>query len=71
MITSLMSLKSMLQEASVLVLDGQGYRIAYCEEAHLMGIDEVTGDEVTITYDEIDLTRDFLYKLTLMKPFAE
>ena len=61
-------LKNMLVDAAVIVLDGCGYRIAYCEENFLMGIDEETGDEVQIGYDEIDLERDMIYKLTLMNP---
>lgn len=68
MIGYLLDLKTMLHEAAVIVLDGVGYRIAYCEEAYIMGIDEETGDEVTITYDEINLSRDLIYKLTLMNP---
>lgn len=68
MITKETHLKAMLQEAAVIVLDGVGYRISYCEDDFIMGVDEETGDEVQILYDEIDPSRDFIYKLTLMNP---
>lgn len=68
MITKETHLKTMLHEAAVIVLDGVGYRISYCEDTYILGVDEETGNEVQIDYDEIDLSRDFVYKLTLMNP---
>lgn len=63
---------SMLQEAAVLVMDEDSYRIDAVieEEGEVYVTDEDTGEEQTLQFDDIDLSDPtvLLYKLTLMNP---
>lgn len=56
----------MLLQAAVIVYDGVAYQIQYCDEDHMLGYDEETGEDVQIEYDSVDLNRDLIYKLELM-----
>ena len=63
-----MDVRHMIQEAALVVIDGTGYRVLYCEDDYFLAQDEDRGDEVRIPYEDIDLARDCIYKLTLMNP---
>ncbi len=65
---SIEQVKSMIQEATVVVIDGTSYRVDFSEDEYFQATDEDSGDEVYIEYDEIDLSRDKIFKLTLMNP---
>jgi hypothetical protein len=65
---SIEQVKSMIQQATVVVIDGASYRVDYCEDDYFHATDEEDGNEVNIEYDEIDLSRDSIFQLTLMNP---
>ena len=59
--------KAMIQEAAVYVpFDCEGIRISYCEDDAFYGEGEQSGDSYKITYEEVDLDRDLIYKFVLM-----
>ena len=67
---SIAIIKNMVAEASNIVVDGEGYQVL-CPDEDGEGFDaihEETGDNVFVSYEEMDLTRDFFYKLSLMSP---
>jgi|APCry1669192752_1035429.scaffolds.fasta_scaffold09274_3 hypothetical protein len=61
---------SLLQEAAVLIMDEDSFRIDAVieEEGEVYVTDEDTGEEHTLQFDDIDLSDPtvLLYKLTLM-----
>lgn len=59
--------KEMIQEAAVYVpFNCEGIRIDFCEDDAFFGTGEETGQEYKITYEEVDLDRDLIYKFVLM-----
>lgn len=62
------AVRTMLQDADIVVINDVGYRINSFEDDHFQAVDEETGDEVSIDYDEVDLTTALVYKLVLMNP---
>jgi hypothetical protein len=59
--------KEMIQEAAVYVpFDCEGIRISHCEDDCFYGTGEESGDEYCITYDEVDLDKDLIYKFVLL-----
>lgn len=62
-----MTAKEMIQEAAVYVpFNCEGIRISHCEDDAFYGQGEESGDEYCITYDEVDLDKDLLYKFVLL-----
>lgn len=55
--------KSLIQRATIVIIDGTSYRVDSCEDDYFAATDEEDGDEVTIEYDEIDLARDKIFGL--------
>lgn len=62
-----MNAKQMIQEAAVYVpFNCEGIRISYCEDEQFYGQGEESGDEYCISYDEVDLDKDLIYKFVLL-----
>ena len=60
---SIEQVKRMIQDASIVIIEGTSYRVNYCEPDYFCAISDDDGDEVTIDYDEIDLARDKIFGL--------
>lgn len=59
--------KSMIMEAAIYVpFNSEGVRISHCEDDAFYGEGEETGESYKITYDEVDLSKDMIYKLVLV-----
>jgi hypothetical protein len=59
--------KEMIQEAAVYVpFNCEGIRIDYCEDDAFYGTGEETGESYKVTYEEVDLDKDLIYKFVLM-----
>ena len=65
---SIETIKNMVADASVVVVDGIGYQVNNPDDdgEGFFAYDEETMNETFITYEEIDLDRDMFYKLKLM-----
>ena len=63
------TVKEMIQEAAIYVpFNCEGIRINSCEDECFFGTGEESGEEYCITYEEVDLSKDLIYKLVLMNP---
>jgi hypothetical protein len=59
--------KQMIQEAAVYVpFNCEGIRISHCEDDCFYGEGEETGESYKITYEEVDLKNDLIYKFVLL-----
>jgi hypothetical protein len=64
-----MGIKEMLQEAAVIILNGDSYRIDCCEDDHFVAtLEDGCMETREFSYSDVDLDRDLLYKFTLMNP---
>ena len=59
-------IRAMIQQATVVIIDGTSYRVDYCEPDYFCAISDDDGDEVYIEYEEVDLARDKIFKLVQM-----
>ena len=66
--SNISQVREMLSQAAHATIDGVDYRILTTEEDHCLAEHEDTGDEVQIRFEEVDLSRDLIYKLVLMNP---
>jgi len=59
--------KQMIQEAAIYVpFNCEGIRISHCEDDAFYGVGEESGESYKITYEEVDLDNDLIYKIVLM-----
>ncbi len=63
---SIETIKNMVADAGVVVVDGIGYNVNAPDDDGKGFFAYETMKETFITYEEIDLDRDMFYKLTLM-----
>lgn len=56
-------IRAMIQQAAIVIVNGHSYRVEYCEDEYFSATDEANGDLVAIEYDEVDLSRDKIFKL--------
>jgi hypothetical protein len=67
-----MGIKEMMQEAAVIIYNGDSLRVMYCDEDEFVACQEDgIQEEYRIPYTDVDLDRDLLYKFTLMNPTKE
>jgi hypothetical protein len=67
-LANIAQVREMMSQAATATIDGVEYRILTTEDDHCLAEHEDTGDEVQIRFDEVDLSRDLIYKLVLMNP---
>ena len=54
-------------DAEVVIIDSVPYRVLSCDEYHFIGeLEDEPGAEVRLEYSDVDLSRDLIYKLTLV-----
>jgi len=59
--------KQMIQEAAIYVpFNCEGIRISHFEDDAFYGVGEESGESYKITYEEVDLDNDLIYKIVLM-----
>ena len=62
-----LAVKNLLVNATVVVIDGDAYRMLMCEDSTFYAeLEDEYSDAVEFRYDQVDLSRDLIYKLTLV-----
>ena len=61
------SVKTLVKQATMVVVDREIYDVKQCHEDYFEGLTE-SGEYVQVYYDEIDLELDSIYKTILLNP---
>lgn len=61
------SAKTLIKQATTVVIDDEVYEVNYCDDDWFECTDE-DGNPNQFYYSEIDLEKDCIYKLTLLNP---
>jgi hypothetical protein len=61
------SVKKLVQESTMIAIDGQVYDIDWCDSEFFQGSSD-DGEVQQFSYDDVDLDRDLLYKVILLNP---
>lgn len=60
--------RSIAEQSAIYVpFNCEGIRISHCEDDAFYGQGEESGDEYSISYDEVDFEKDMFYKLVLVE----
>jgi hypothetical protein len=61
------AVKNLLVDANVVVIDGDPYRILSCEDSTFTAeLEDEFSEPFTFEYNQVDLSRDLIYKLMLV-----